>query len=181
MIDRVLKILENNLFGCITCNIVRIYHFDGAFIIVVAIILSWMGLCNLFHVEFSKVKRTIIFLYHCDTIYFYYHHCCRHHCHGSACATWFMLSSQNLREQPFCLYHCDGDLLYLYYHHRCCHHCTIMEVLVQPDLCFIIVMVIVAIYIIIIVMECLWCNLIYVGVVARLQRALLQWRSSSSS
>ena len=61
MIDRVLKILENNLFGCITCNIVRIYHFDGAFIIVVAIILTWMGLCNLFHVEFSKVKRTIIF------------------------------------------------------------------------------------------------------------------------
>ena len=105
-------------------------------IIVVAIILSWMGLYN--------------------------------------CATCFMLISQNLSEKPFCSYHCDGDLLYLYYHHRCCHHCTIMEVLVQPDLCFMIVMVIVSIYIIIIVMECLRCNLIYVGVVARLQRALLQ-------
>ena len=79
------------------------------------------------------------------------------------------------------MYHCDGDLLYLYYHHICCHHCTIMDVLVQPELCFIIVMVIVTIYIIIIVMEYLWCNLIYVGVVARLHWALLQWRSSSSS
>ena len=43
------------------------------------------------------------------------------YCHGWACATCFMLSSQKLREQSFFLYHCDTT--YFYYHHCCRHHC----------------------------------------------------------
>ena len=121
MIDRVLKILENNLFGCITCNIVRIYHFDGAFIIVVAIILSWMGLCNLIHVEFSKFKRTTILfvsLWWWSSLSILSSYLLPSlHYHGRASATWIMF------------YNCDGDRHDLHYHH--CHGVLV----VQPDLC----------------------------------------------